>query len=117
MAKIANKTVKRAARKIIEIHYNKLSVNWDENKKAFNNKQSPLAKIPTKSLKNKIIGYTTRLMKRIQKGPVRGISLKLQEQERERRDNYVPDKSVFDVDKVKASVETLNMLKEIGFDF
>ena len=52
-----------------------------------NNKRvlDDVAIVPSKRIRNKIAGYATKLMKRIQKGPVRGISLKIQEEERERR--------------------------------
>lgn len=64
-----------------------------------------VALIPTKRLRNKIAGFATHLMKRIQKGPVRGISLKLQEEERERRMDFVPDESAVKTDVIEVRAD------------
>ena len=77
-----------------------------------------VAEIPTKRLRNKIAGFTTHLMKRIQKGPVRGISFKLQEEERERKDNYVPDKSALEVvGPVQIDATAADMIKSLSYQF
>ena len=110
MGGVRTKTVKRAARNIIERFYPMLTLDFHTNKRVVDE----VAVIQTKKLRNKIAGFITHLMKRIQKGPVRGISFKLQEEERERRDNYVPEKSEVDTTKIIADPITLRMLEHIG---
>merc|ERR1712220_25774 len=101
-----------AARLIVEKYYSKLTLDFQINKKI----AEEVATIPSKRLRNKIAGFTTHLMKRIQRGPVRGISLKLQEEERERRMEYVPDRSEVDVEVIQVDPDTRDMLRELDMD-
>ncbi|KAF4747601.1 40S ribosomal protein S17 [Perkinsus olseni] len=107
MGRVRTKTVKRAARHIVEKYYSKLTLDFQLNKKI----SEEVAIIPSKRLRNKIAGFVTHLMKRIQKGPVRGISLKLQEEERERKMDFVPEKSEVDTEHIVVDTDTAEMLK------
>lgn len=109
MGRVRTKTVKRSARHIVEKYYSKLTMDFQLNKKI----SEEVAIIPSKRLRNKIAGFVTHLMKRIQKGPVRGISLKLQEAERERRMEYVPEKSELDVEKISVDAAAKDMMKYV----
>ncbi|KAK4968017.1 40S ribosomal protein S17.e.B [Elasticomyces elasticus] len=118
MGRVRTKTVKKSAKVIIERYYPKLTLDFETNKRICDE----IAVIASKRLRNKIAGYTTHLMKRIQRGPVRGISFKLQEEERERKDQYVPEVSALDFTQNSESgmldvdQETKDMLKSMGFD-
>ena len=110
MGRVRTKTVKRAARKIVESYYTKLTLDYHTNKRLIDE----VAEIQTKKLRNRIAGYTTHLMARIQRGPVKGISLKLQEEEREKRMDFIPDKSILDVEKVNLDYDSFGMVQKIS---
>ncbi|XP_074559909.1 small ribosomal subunit protein eS17-like [Curcuma longa] len=91
---------------VIERYYSRMTLDFHTNKKIL----EEVAIIPSKRLRNKIAGFSTHLMRRIQ----RGISLKLQEEERERRMDFVPDQSAIKVDHIEVDKETLDMLASLG---
>merc|ERR1739848_572405 len=110
MGRVRNKTVKRSSKKIIERYYQRLTLDFNTNKRICDE----VALIPSKKLRNKIAGFTTHMMKRISRGPVKGISLKLQEEEREKRLDYIPDISAvyLEIEKgIEIDADTKNMLR------
>ncbi|EIN03951.1 40S ribosomal protein S17 [Punctularia strigosozonata HHB-11173 SS5] len=114
MGRVRTKTTKRASRVLIEKYYPRLTLDFHTNKRLIDE----VAVVPSKRLRNKIAGFTTHLMKRIQKGPVRGISFKLQEEERERKDQYVPEVSALDttVSGLEVDPDTKALLTSLNFD-
>merc|ERR1712166_1507894 len=96
MGRVRTKTVKRASRAIIEKYYGKLTKDFHVNERIIDD----IAVIQSKRMRNKIAGYTSHLMKRIERGPVRGISLRLQEEERERKMDFVPEKSEIQISMI-----------------
>ena len=111
MGRVRTKTVKKAARQIVEKYYDKLTLDFQVNKRIVDE----AAQTPTKKIRNKIAGFVTHLMRRIQNGPVRGISLAMQEERRERRDNYIPEESALDPSLEKrVDKQTKEMLDQIS---
>eukprot|EP01056_Protomagalhaensia_sp_Gyna25_P002966 Protomagalhaensia_sp_Gyna_25__2965@NODE_2745_length_913_cov_1138_450801_g2268_i1_p1_GENE_NODE_2745_length_913_cov_1138_450801_g2268_i1NODE_2745_length_913_cov_1138_450801_g2268_i1_p1_ORF_typecomplete_len121_score31_06Ribosomal_S17e/PF00833_18/2_7e43NRBF2_MIT/PF17169_4/0_15_NODE_2745_length_913_cov_1138_450801_g2268_i1464826 len=111
MGRVRTKTVKRAGRQIVEKYYSKLTGDFQINKKI----AEEVAMIPSKRLRNKIAGYVTHVMKRIKRGSaVRGISLKLQEAEREKKQDVMPERSVTEVDgPIVTDKDTAELLKRL----
>mmetsp|Transcript_8278 Transcript_8278/g.16588 ORF Transcript_8278/g.16588 Transcript_8278/m.16588 type:complete len:130 (+) Transcript_8278:19-408(+) len=109
---VRTKTVKKSARQIIERYYSRLTLDFHTNKRIVDE----VAVVPSKRMRNKIAGFVSHLMKRIQRGPVRGISLKLQEEERERRMDFVPEVSAIDLSQpIDIDADTRDMLNSLNF--
>mmetsp|Transcript_8991 Transcript_8991/g.13278 ORF Transcript_8991/g.13278 Transcript_8991/m.13278 type:complete len:123 (+) Transcript_8991:146-514(+) len=109
---VRTKTVKKSSRAIVEKYYPRLTLDFHTNKRVVDE----VAILPSKRMRNKIAGFTTHLMKRIQKGPVRNISLKLQEEERERRLDFVPEVSALnEKETIEIDTDTRDLLESLGY--
>ena len=95
----------------MEKYYTRLTLDFHTNKRIVDD----VAILPSKRMRNKIAGYTTHLMRRIAKGPVRGISLKLQEEERERRLDFVPEVSALEQETIQIDPDTRDLLESLGY--
>ena len=114
MGRVRTKTVKRSARVIVERYYSKLTLDFDTNKRVCDE----VAVVPSKRMRNKIAGFVTHLMRRIERGDqVRGVSLKLQEEERERRMDFVPEESALKVDEIVVDPDTKALLHKLDLHF
>ena len=110
---VRTKTVKRSSRSIIEKYYSRLTLDFDTNKRIVDE----VAIVPSKKIRNKIAGFITHLMRRLGEGKtVRNISLKLQEEERERKLDFVPEVSRLEKMEINYDDKDLEgMLSSIGF--
>ncbi len=61
LGKVRTSAVKRIAREILEVHPGLFTSDFEKNKEIFQNNQ--IADIPTKRLRNRILGYITHLVK------------------------------------------------------
>lgn len=113
MGRVRTKTVKRAAREFIEKYYAKLTDDFDLNKKLLES----VSDVSTKRLRNKIAGYACHLLRRIKRGPVKGISLKVQQEQNERLMDLVDEETKVRPGERELQVSdgALRMLREGAF--
>nr|UXY87920.1 0S ribosomal protein S17 [Cryptomonas curvata] len=106
--RVSTKTIKRSAHFLLEKYYFQLTMDFQVNKKFCDE----VALIPSKNLRNKIAGYVTHLVKRVNRGSIREISLKFQEKEKNIRiENKLSD-FISNIKTIDIDSETYKMLEK-----
>lgn len=108
MGRVRNSVVKKAAAKIISSYYSKLDNDFHQNRMVIRD----VAEIQSKRLRNQVAGFVTRLYSRVQKGNVKKIFIKKHEEEREKRENMLPSRSMMDAEKIEVDAVTMQMIKD-----
>lgn len=107
MGKVRGKSVKRAARSVIEQYFSRVNRDFENNLSVVRD----VTITQNKKTRNQIAGYVTHLYTRIQKGIVKGIYIKSHEVEKERKESFIPKVGVMDVEKVLVDPITHSMIR------
>lgn len=108
MGKIRGRSIKRAAKSIIEKYFSRVNVDFENNLSVVRD----VTITQSKKTRNQLAGYLTHLYKRVQRGSAKGVYIKSHEQEKERKESFIPKVGVMDVEKVMVDPVTFTMIKE-----
>ncbi|KAM0681012.1 40S ribosomal protein S17 [Glugoides intestinalis] len=108
MGKVRGKSVKRAAKSIVELYFSRINKDFENNLSVVRD----VTVTQNKKTRNQIAGYVTHLYKRIQEGLVKGVYIKSHEQEKERKESFIPKVGILDVDKIMVDPVTFSMIKK-----
>lgn len=110
MGKIRGKSIKRAAKLVVEKYFSRISADFENNLSVVRD----TTVTQSKKVRNQLAGYITHLYKRLQKGEVKGVYIKSFEQEKERKESFIPTVGILDAEKYVVDSVTYNMIKEYG---
>lgn len=108
MGKIRGRSIKRAARLVVEKYFNRVDADFENNLSLVRD----VTVTQSKKTRNQLAGYITHLYKRILRGDVKGIYIKSYEQERERKESFIPTVGILDAEKYVVDPVTYAMIKK-----
>ncbi|KAI5149119.1 small subunit ribosomal protein S17e [Enteropsectra breve] len=112
MGKIRGKSIKRAAKSVIEKYFSRVNADFENNLCVVHD----TTVTQNKKTRNQLAGYITHLYKRIKKGEVKGIYIKSHEQERERKESFIPKVGILDSEKTFVDPVTFAMIKQYNIE-
>lgn len=110
MGRIRGKSIKRASKQVLEKYFCRINVDFENNLSVVRD----VTITQSKKVRNQIAGYVTHLYKRVQKGAVKGVYIKSHEQEKERKESFIPKEGVLDVEKIMVDPVTNAMITQYG---
>lgn len=107
MGKIRGRSIKRAARSVVEKYFSRINADFENNLTVV----MDTTITQNKKIRNQLAGYITHLYKLIQNGNSKGLYIKSHEEEKERKESFIPQVGILDKDKFEVDKVTYEMLE------